>query len=528
MSDLGPVSRARARITEHPVDSLLALIAVLVTAWALLAPFLVVKYPPLNDLPMNASITSIFRHWFDPAWHFREQFQPQFLQMPTLTNYVVGAFLALFLPISWAVKISSLLLIALLPLGLAVYLHGMKKDPLGGVAAAGFAWASLVQWGFISYVGGLGLMLLGLGVTLMVLDRPTRGRALALGATALLLLVTHISHFPFFCLAIGLTTLCMWPATRRLSPVVLPVVPAGTLFVVWWFLRPADLRAPVETGWHFERLAKIDHFVFEFGVPESGTIAIHMGVILAVVSLYSLAVNVLTAWRRGLRRPQISLQQGCAWAGGLLVSLSFAVLYFWLPEKIGVWWFVAPRHMSAALLCALVLLPNLPANPWLRAPALGGLLVAIVLPMRAVTARFAAFEAGTQDFQQIIAQLPRAPKLGYMIWDNKDFSSHVRPLLHLPAWVQAEKGGWLSFHFATWNAAPFGFRRDDPKDVAPDTPARFEWTPDKFDVQTRGKYFNWFLVHSHESKEATFAVDPTLHLVDHRGDWWLYERGQQT
>lgn len=512
-------------MTARRLDAVLAAVAILVTGWVLIAPFTVVTYPPLNDLPMQASITSIFRHWLDPAWHFREQFQPQLLQIPTLTNYVVGAFFALFLPIAVAVKLSSLLMIALLPLGLAVYFLGMKKSPLLGVAAAGLSWGTLTEWGFLSFVGALGLMLLGLGLTLLLLDRPTRGRALALGGTALLLLVTHVSHFPSFCLAIGLLTACMWPATHRLRPVVLPLLPAAALFAIWLLVRPDTLRAPLETGWHFDRVKNIPLHVFDFAVPETQGIALRMGLILLGVALYCLLARGLTAWRQGIRRPAPSLQQKCAATGALLVALLFAGLYFWMPMKIGPWWYVYPREMTAAILCGLVLLPDLPASPGLRAPALCGLLVAIVLPMRAVSHRFAAFDAGTQDFQRITARLPVAPKLGYMIFDNGDFASHVRPLLHLPAWVQAERGGWLSFHFATWNATPFGFRQDEPKDVAPDTPDRFEWKPDTFDLQTRGKYFNWFLVHSHESREKMFAVDPTLRLVDREGDWWLYRRG---
>src|ERR1700728_2550979 len=107
MAELDGVPRARDSAAAHALDVVLTIVAIGVTGWVLVAPFLVVKYPPINDLPMHASITSIFRHWFDPAWHFREQFEPRFLQVPTLTTYAMGAFFALFVPISWAVKLSS-------------------------------------------------------------------------------------------------------------------------------------------------------------------------------------------------------------------------------------------------------------------------------------------------------------------------------------------------------------------------------------------------------------------------------------
>jgi hypothetical protein len=207
-----------------------------------------------------------------------------------------------------------------------------------------------------------------------------------------------------------------------------------------------------------------------------------------------------------------------------MVVLLFAGLFFWLPMSIGDWWFVYPREITAACLCSLALLPRLPRNPWLSAPAVAALLFGIVMPMRFVSDRYAQFDRVTADFQKIIEFIPRAPKLGYIVWDHSGFDSVAKPFLHLPAWVQAEKGGWLSFHFATWNANPLRFRTTEPKDVAPDTPTRFEWNPQWFDLQTRGKYFNWFLVRSTFSPDAQFAIDPSLHRIDHQGTWWLYKR----
>ena len=521
---VGLLSRARDYVRPRPFAVLETAVVIAVTSWVLVTPFLVVKYPPINDLPMQASITSIFRHWFDPTWHFREQFDFQILEVPLLTNYVLGALFALVMPISWAVKLSSLVLMASLPIGLAIYCHGLKKTPLWGAAAAGLAWGSLTQWGFLSFVGALGLTLAGLGVTLLLLERPTRRRAVMLGAIALLLLVTHITRFPFFCLAVGITTVCLWPASRSLKPVVVPLLPAAVLFVIWWFIRPNTLKAPVELGWHPERAGEVVKSAFSFGGEEEYAVFRHMWMILLGICVYSLIVKGGTAWREGIRRPRITLRQACLFSGPLLVTLAFAVLYFSLPMKIGVWWFVYPRELTAAVLCGLALLPNLPVNRWLRLPALGALLIGIALPVPGVTQRYAEFEKGTQDFQRIIQQLPATPKLGYMVWGNTDFAWHARPLIHLPAWVQAERGGWLSFHFATWDASPVRFRAEEPRDVPPDTPDRFEWQPDAFDIATRGRYFDWFLVHSHESREKKFAVDTTLHLVDHQGNWWLYKR----
>ncbi len=393
------------------------------------------------------------------------------------------------------------------------------------MAAAGLAYGSLSQWGFINYMGSLGLTMMGLGATLLVLESPTRARTLSLGAISVLVFFTHVSRFPIYCAAVAVTTLCMLPSSRRLLPVVVALGPSVVIFVVWWFVRPQSLSAPIERGWHFERVSEIRGYLFQsFGTAEENVLLDRMGKIALGVGAYSLVANVVVGWRKGVRRMAVGLHAACGFVAALMVVLLFAGLFFWLPMSIGDWWFVYPREITAACLCSLALLPSLPRSPWLSAPAVVALLFGIVMPMRFVSERYAQFDRVTADFQKIIESIPRAPKLGYLVWDHSGLDSVARPFLHLPAWVQAEKGGWLSFHFATWNATPIRFRTTEPKDVAPDTPTRFEWNPQWFDLQTRGKYFNWFLVRASFSPDAQFAVDPSLRRVDHQGTWWLYKR----
>src|SRR5271155_4761404 len=119
------VVRARRRALASPLDAALSVIAVLTCAWVLVAPFTVVRYPPITDLPMHAASISALRHWFDPSWHFRDQFEFHPLEVPYLTQYALGTVFALVLPISWAVKLSTSVLLGLLPAGLAVYCKGL-------------------------------------------------------------------------------------------------------------------------------------------------------------------------------------------------------------------------------------------------------------------------------------------------------------------------------------------------------------------------------------------------------------------
>ena len=84
--------------------------------------------------------------------------------------------------------------------------------------------------------------------------------------------------------------------------------------------------------------------------------------------------------------------------------------------------------------------------------------------------------------------------------------------MHLPAYVQAEKGGWLSFHFAIFGASPLEYRAPTEAGavVPPRMPFRFEWEPGTFVVKKHAPFFDWFLVRRIDSPDALFWGDPAI------------------
>src|SRR5262249_1791661 len=137
----------------------------------------------------------------------------------------------LFLPPLAATKIAGCVMLALVPAGLAVMLHGMRKQPQLALASLPLVWCSLANWGFLNFVGALGLFAMTIGWTLLVLRRPTRGRRIALGLTLVALYFTHIFRFPFALAAVVGTTIVVVPRWRRAHALLLPVAPAALLFV---------------------------------------------------------------------------------------------------------------------------------------------------------------------------------------------------------------------------------------------------------------------------------------------------------
>jgi hypothetical protein len=247
-------------------------------------------------------------------------------------------------------------------------------------------------------------------------------------------------------------------------------------------------------------------------------------VVLAVAAASALVALLACA---SDRRPRREL----AWTvGAALVpaacALVFLGLFLVLPMQMGVWWYVYPREATAAALLALGVVPDLPRPFAVRAPLAVLLGIAGLGVAQVVVVNYRKFDAVTRDFDAIKARIPRAPKLLYLVFDHGGSTRTSPPFLHFPAYIQAERGGWLSFHFAVWGATPIVYRpRTEPGAVVPPpTPLRWEWTPHLFDVRKNGAFFDWFLVRQGRSPDALFAADPSIERVEHVGTWWLYRR----
>jgi hypothetical protein len=431
----------------------------------------------------------------------------------------------LVFPLLVAVKIAVAVLISLLPLGLAVLFHGARKSPLLGLLGLGLVWGNLTHWGFLTYVAALGLFAMVVGFTLLVLDRPTRGRQVGLALSLVALFFSHIYRFPFAVAAVAGTAIVMYPATRRVRPLALPVLPALILFAVWWAIRPPALEAALTLSFHPERFhdelaASLTGGFVDSGVTRTMHRFFDAGWLTATVCA------ALALVERARRRRTFT-----AWDVGVtMVPLAcaavFLVLFLVMPLWLGTWWYVYPREATAAALVLCGACPDLPRRRWARAAFVALIALPAVDLGHEVASRYAEFDAPGEEFHQITRRLPLAPKLFYMILDHSGTSRSTSPFMHLPAYVQAEKGGWLSWHLARWGHAPVTYRPPDDPDavLAPAAPPAWEWYPEQLYDPRMTSFFDWFLVREKEAPDDLFAHDPSIVRVDQVGPWWLYER----
>lgn len=508
--------------------------ALVVTVYVVVAPLTAARYLPLTDLPFHTAQGSTFRHYWDPDFHFRDQFELRPISRPYVTQYALIAILMLVFPALTAAKISVALLLFVVPAGLGVLFQGARKSPLLGLLGLGLCWGNLTHWGFLNYVAALGLFSMVVGFTLMVLDRPTRGRQAGLALALVALYFTHIFRFPFALAAVLGTAIVMYPATRRLRPLLLPLLPALALLVTWWKIRPPSLGGKLELGFHTERLAHEYASSLTFGFKDAG-------VKQALVAYFDVAwgvaivctVYALVRWWRGAREDGSPVVQRRirAWDVGVTIvplgcAAVFFVLFLVMPMWINQWWYVYPREATAATLILCAACPDLPSVPWLRVLLVAVMSAAAIVVSAEVRSHYAEFGPEGEDFDRITRRIPLAPKLFYMIVDHSGSNRTNTPFVHLPAYVQAEKGGWLSWHFAIWDVLPVAYRKDRDAVLAPPTPPRWEWTPSLFKIEMT-PFFDWFLVRQKDSPDGLFAKDPTIVRVDHVGHWWLYHREAQ-
>jgi hypothetical protein len=510
----------------------------------LLRPLFAVRYPAMTDLPFHAAHASVFRHHLDPSFHFAEQFELQPVAVPYLTHYLLGALLMLVLPAVPAIKLATAIVLGLVPLGVATLAWGMKKSPLLALGALPLVWCELSHWGFVNFVGALGLYAACLGLTMRAVEAPTTARRAWLGVALVLVLVTHPFRFPFAVLGVALTAISLTREAPRLRPLLTPLGVALSCFAVFWLHRPESIGAGASLGFEPARLAELsDHLLGAFDDPREALAATRHLEVLGVVALVSLLFALWDGPRRDEMRdvgpetephakPGASTDAEArrfARATHLPVALSvagFVLGYLVLPMEIGAWWYVYPREATAAVVLLPALLPDLPKPRWLRALLAGALGLSSLGAAEVVTSNYARFDATMRDFDAVVAELPQAPKLAYLVFDHTGSTRTQTPYIHLPAYVQAEKGGWLSFHFAVWGSSPIRYR--DPAApgaiVPPPVPRRFEWTPERFDLREHGRFFDWFLVRARFDPAPLFRPDPEIERVAHDGTWWLYAR----
>ena len=488
------------------------------------APFWAADYPMMTDFPFHAASSSIFRHYVDAGWHFREQFVFQLFAVPYVSFYGLAAIFMLVLPPVAATKLAAAIMLSLLPLGLMTLSWGLRKSPFLGLWGLVPVWGVLTHWGFINFVGAVGLFAMVIGLALRIVDRPNFRAQGILIAVLILLFFTHVFRFPFALVMLIVVAVLMYKPTGGVVGLLAPGAVAIALFSVWWSTRSQPLVAEMQWAWppEWARMSEVPTNLFDILIGDEDMFVfrrtgLFFGATVAV--LFAVAAARLRSWpKAGWVLPAHGVV-----VVAILISLA---LYLVLPMEIGAWWYVYPREITVAAFLVPALLPNLPRKTWAHLGFVLWTAIAVAPLGELVAGAHREFSTSTVHFRSIIAELPEAPKLLYLVYDHDGSRATNSPYVHLPAYVQAERGGWLSFHFAQFGHSPLRYRdATDPNAVVPPkTSVRWEWSPQQFQLDQHGEFFEWFLVRRVSAPDSLFISDPSIQRVAHFENWWLYHR----
>lgn len=495
-----------------------------VIAYTIGAPLWASVYPMMTDFPFHVASSSVFRHYDDPTWHFREQFELQPFAVPYLSLYLLSAAFMAVLPAVAATKVATGFLLALLPVGLMVLCWGMRKSPFLGLWGLVPAWGVLAHWGFINFLGATGLFAMSLGLMLRVVDKPSVRAQAALSACLVLLFFTHVFRFPMVLAAMLLVAFAMVDRADGVKGLIVPGAVALGLFMFWWVGR-AD-AIPIDVRWTWPPdvsrvLEAPDYFADILSGQDDARL------FRRFAWLFALTASVLFAFAV----PRIRRLTGDSWVPAVhaivaIVIVGAVALYLTLPMEIGPWWYVYPRELTVAVFLLPALLPDLPKRAWAELGFVVWTAWALAPLGGFVAEAHRDFSASTAHFREILGELPHAPKLLYLVYDHHGSRARHTPYVHLPAYAQAEHGGWLSFHFADFGHSPLKYRsrRDPAAIVPPEVPARWEWSPQLFELDRHGSFFDWFLIRRESSPDSLFEADPSIRRLAHFEHWWLYRR----
>lgn len=513
------------RVTGPPPLLWLAWVCAIATiAYVVGSPFWAAEYPMMTDFPFHTASASVLRHYVDPAWHFQEQFTIQPFAVPYVSLYGLSAFFMLLLPPLAATKLAAGLLLALMPIGLMTLCWGMRKSPFLGLWGLVPVWGVLAHWGFVNFLSAIGLFAMSIGLALRLVDRPTPKLQGWLVACLLFLFFTHVFRFPFALVALALVALVMHDRANSIKGLLIPLSLGAGLFVFWWFTRASEISMDILWVWppDWSRFSEATAYLSDVFVGDDDARAFRrtgLFFLLTAAALFAIAIARLRTWSNN---SWILAAHGVVVAV-ILISLG---LYVTLPMEIGSWWYVYPRELTVAVFFLPALLPNLPRKTWAHLGFVIWTAIAIAPISEATAEAHREFGTSTMHFREIVRELPQSPKLLYLVYEHHGSRAANSPYIHLPAYVQAERGGWISFHFADFGHSPLRYRsRQDPAAVVPpQVPVRWEWSPQLFQLDEHGSFFDWFLVRRVASPDSLFIADPSIQRVAHFEDWWLYHR----
>jgi hypothetical protein len=494
---------------------------------------------PFQDLPAHAGLIAMRHRFAESAFEQRFFVLAPHLGPYSLFRFLGECFVRVMGPVN-AVRAIACLPVIATPLALAFARKRLfgESGPTFAFVGLALSFGLMTLLGFASYLLGVSVMLVGLTFWLMLAgaansgqtSAETRKKELLVAAFSPLVFVAHGHAFLLYMLLAFVSAVVARGMKNKLAVALRwrALIPAVALagwvaFIERGGTRPAG-SAPVAA----QNLAPHFQGLFDkLSLLLTPTLMTRTGVDLLVgVAIWIFAVSAVlrslpkARGERGISHgadetPEQSYYARALRAGALTLFLIFAAL----PHSVGWFGFVDGRLLPIVLYLAFLSINRARIGPWHRSLLERGAPIAAAAVVSMALLSSYRFQSEAQGYHQVLAKVPEEARVLNLPLDPDSDVFAAHPFIHYDKLVLAERPIVVSDVWFHQGSALYPTAQN-PALRLPST-----YSESGLQMIDWGAYdlHDWDYVLMRTRPDANWTGAPkNLHLVDHRGGWWLY------
>ena len=462
-------------------------------------PFLIIKFPPVTDLPQHVAQVRLFGEAVSrPDSPYRIQWMTPY----SLVYALLGAAWIAVGPLN-AGRIAMLIIAVLFIAMVHLLAARLKRPPPAAALASLLFFGHILYWGFYQFALGWALFMGWVILTQVRFKNPVREAAAYLLASAVL----YYAHVLWFFMAVGWLALqhVILKLPWRRSVARLAGAFPFIFLAFLWYPSLAEYGFRSKTVWSTippQRLSPIWLVDASFGGLRGSVEYIFLGLLAAWLFL---------GYRQNRREIRSLFDRPL-----FFFSLFFLFLALVLPDLHTNTTRFSQRWVPPAL---VFLLLGLPLPRWKKSvltafasAALAGFFLITSLSWR-------AFEKSEMSgLEESLAALPQAPRVVGLSFIKDSTIVRGRPFIQAFAYSQVLRGGELNFSFADFGPSLVVYRE---RRRIPWT-SGLEWYPER---AKKGDllFFDYALINADEKAHGVIAGEEYMKPLTREGRWRCYK-----
>jgi hypothetical protein len=397
-------------------------------------------YLPLVDFPQHVALHAIWNNIHDPAFNLGGRFRVT-LATPYALPHLAAHAAAQVLGAEGGLRLVLLLSLVAFPWAALALLRAFGRPDEIALAAFPAALSFVYWYGFVSYVVSLPLIVLGVAWARRCAGSGRARDACLLAALGLLTVATHAFALLVLLLLAAVAALATTRAIGRLLLTASALVPSVAWAAMWTLSTASEVPAqPLQTTWEtwHERLRYGLGAVFGSYTRDPR--------VLAIALLLAAAMGA-ALW---LSRRGVAGEERARHALGL-VALAAVAASLLCPQVLMNTWGLWERIPPVAFVALAGALPW-PAAARSRARLAVALAAVALFSSGTAIAQGLSFSARAQGIRELAEELPRGARIFWSACgDEQPWPTATPSFKHMGAYVQAARGGDLSYSFAHFN-----------------------------------------------------------------------------